>query len=65
LISDDFPAFIIPRHNAVIADRIAIPFFVVDSKGVVPLNEMSKCEYAARTIRPKIQRLLPVYLKDG
>jgi deoxyribodipyrimidine photo-lyase len=63
LISDDFPAFIIPRHNAVIADRIAIPFFVVDSNGVVPLNEMSRREYAARTIRPKIQRLLPVYLK--
>jgi deoxyribodipyrimidine photo-lyase len=63
LVSDDFPAFIIPRHNALIAQRIDIPFFIVDSNGVVPLNEMSKREYAARTIRPKIHRLLPKYLK--
>jgi len=63
LVSDDFPAFIVPRHNSRVAERIEIPFFIVDSNGVVPLNEMTKQEYAARTIRPKIQRLLPLYLQ--
>lgn len=63
LVSDDFPAFIIQRHNSRVAEYIEIPFFVVDSNGVVPLNELTKQEYAARTIRPKIQRLLPFYLR--
>ncbi len=32
-------------------------------EGIIPLREFSKPEYAARTIRPKIHRLLPLYLK--
>ena len=63
LVTDDFPAFIIPRHNDRVARTIDIPFFAVDSNGIVPLREFTKQEYAARTIRPKIRRLLPDHLK--
>ncbi|MFX9050336.1 hypothetical protein ABTN54_19885, partial [Acinetobacter baumannii] len=33
------------------------------SSCVVPMSRMEKREYAAYTIRPKIKRLLPQYLK--
>ncbi|MEW5979173.1 MAG: deoxyribodipyrimidine photo-lyase [Acidobacteriota bacterium] len=62
LVSDDFPAFIVPRHNQRVRARIGIPFFVVDSSGIVPLATFNKQEYAARTIRPKIRALLPKLL---
>jgi deoxyribodipyrimidine photo-lyase len=63
VVSDDFPAFVIPLRNARVAAKVEIPFFAVDSAGIVPMKEMTKQEFAARTIRPKIQRLLPTYLK--
>ena len=65
VVTDDYPAFIIPGHNRALA-RLAgdarVPAYAVDSRGVVPLAEFPRREYAARTIRPKIHRLLPYYL---
>jgi deoxyribodipyrimidine photo-lyase len=40
-----------------------IPVYVVDSNGIIPMSKFEKEEYAAYTIRPKIKRLLPDYLK--
>ncbi|MDZ7291799.1 MAG: deoxyribodipyrimidine photo-lyase [candidate division KSB1 bacterium] len=62
LITDDFPAFIVPRHNRAIVKQVDCPVYAVDANGVVPIREMKQEEYAARTIRPKIHRLLPAYL---
>ncbi len=48
-----------------VAARLAVPLHVVDAHNVVPVWRTSdKQEYAARTIRPKIQRLLPEFLTD-
>ena len=63
IVTDDFPCFIIPKHNQRIAERAAIPVYVVDSNGVIPLSKFEKEEYAAYTIRPKIKRMLPDYLQ--
>ena len=47
------------------AKRLAVSLVEVDAHNVVPCREASpKREYAARTIRPKIHRLLPEYLTD-
>lgn len=62
LVADDFPCFIIPEHNRRIAADVNIPVFAVDSNGMIPLSAFRKEEYAARTIRPKIRKLLPHYL---
>jgi deoxyribodipyrimidine photo-lyase len=43
--------------------RLSIPFLCVDSDTVVPMTSIPHLEYAARTIRPKIQRLLPLFLQ--
>ncbi len=58
LVTDDYPCFIIPRHNERIA-QLDLPVYGVDANGMVPLSALPKEEYAAYTIRPKINRLLP------
>ncbi len=63
IVTDDFPCFIIPRHNEAIAKKAEIPVFAVDSNGVIPMSRFEKEEYAAFTIRPKIKRMLHEYLK--
>lgn len=48
-----------------VAARADIPVVVVDGRNVVPAHVVSdKREHMARTIRPKIQRLLPEFLES-
>lgn len=63
IVTDDFPCFIIPSHNRRIAEKAEIPVYAVDSNGIIPLAKFEKEEYAAYTIRPKIKRMLPDYLR--
>ena len=63
VITDDYPTFINAAHNAKVKDQLKIPYVVVDSSCVVPMNRFEKREYAAYTIRPKIHRMLPGCLK--
>ena len=63
IVTDDYPCFIIPEHNRRIAKKAEIPVFTVDSNSVIPMSKFDKEEYAAYTIRPKINKLLDNYLK--
>ena len=63
IVTDDYPTFIARTHNERVPSKLDIPYIVVDSSCVVPMNRMEKREYAAYTIRPKIKRLLPQYLQ--
>ena len=63
IVTDDYPCFIIPEHNQRVAQRATVPVHVVDSNGIIPMSKFGKEEYAAYTIRPKIKKLLPNYLK--
>jgi deoxyribodipyrimidine photo-lyase len=63
IVTDDFPCFIIPRHNEAIVKKAEIPVYAVDSNGVIPMSRFEKEEYAAYTIRPKIKKILHEYLK--
>lgn len=62
LVTDDYPTFIAAEHNLGVPGKLSIPYFVVDSSCIVPMNCFEKHEYAAYTIRPKIARMLPKYL---
>ncbi len=46
-----------------VKEHLSVPFACVDADVVVPMKYFPKEEWAARTIRPKIQRLLPTYLQ--
>ncbi len=61
VVTDDFPCFIIPGHNRRLVEQVKVPVYAVDANGIIPLSAFSKEEFAARTIRPKIKRLLPHY----
>ncbi|MFZ1700162.1 MAG: deoxyribodipyrimidine photo-lyase [Pyrinomonadaceae bacterium] len=62
IVTDDFPCFVIPEHNRRISERAHIAVHAVDSNGVIPMSKFEKEEYAAYTIRPKINKLLDRYL---
>lgn len=58
LVTDDYPVFIARDHNRRVPDKLAIPYYVVDSSCIVPMAHFTKQEYAAYTIRPKIKKAL-------
>jgi deoxyribodipyrimidine photo-lyase len=62
IVTDDYPCFIIPQHNKRIAELSDIAVEAVDSTGIIPMSKFKTEEYAAYTIRPKINKLLPQYL---
>ena len=61
LVTDDFPCFIIPDHNAAIVEKAKIPVYAVDSNGIIPMSKFEKENYGAYTIRPKINKILDEY----
>jgi deoxyribodipyrimidine photo-lyase len=63
VVTDDYPTFIARQHNARVPQKLGIPYYVVDSSCIVPMEEIPERQYAAYTMRPKIHRLLPRYLK--
>ena len=63
VVSDDYPAFIARAHNARVPAKLDVAYCVVDSSCVVPMNLIPGRQYGAYTIRPKIMRLLPKYLR--
>ena len=65
VVTDDYPTFIARRHNESVPQKLKLPYWVVDSSCIVPMSKHEKREYAAYTIRPKIRRLLPRYLKPA
>ena len=58
-----YPVFIAAAHNKHVPKKIDVPFVVVDSSCIVPMSRHEKRAYGAYTIRPKIRRELPTYLK--
>ncbi len=58
VFTDLFPTAGIRERSARFADRVSCRVLAVDSVCTVPSGVFEKAEYAARTIRPKIVRLL-------
>ena len=53
-----------PRSwRAEVKERLQLPFACVDADVVVPSKYFPKEEWAARTLRPKLQLILPKYLQ--
>ncbi len=63
LISDQNPIRIGQLWRSQVADRISVPFYLVDADVVVPTSLFPREEFAARTIRPKIHKVWNDYLK--
>jgi deoxyribodipyrimidine photo-lyase len=63
IVTDDYPTFIAARNNSRAPAKVDRAYHAVDSSCVVPMSCFEKQEYAAYTIRPKIHKLLPQYLR--
>jgi deoxyribodipyrimidine photo-lyase len=65
LITDFDPLTIKMRWKREVAKVIDIPFYEVDTHNIIPCwVASSKQEYGAYTLRPKIKRLLPLFLEE-
>ncbi|HEX3373041.1 MAG TPA: deoxyribodipyrimidine photo-lyase [Edaphobacter sp.] len=63
LIGDENPMREPELWRRDLASRIEIPFWTVDADVVVPSKLMERAQYGAYTIRPRLYRLLPEYLR--
>jgi deoxyribodipyrimidine photo-lyase len=63
VVTDDYPTFIAAAHNARVPEKIGVRYLAVDASCIVPMSRHEKRAYGAYTIRPKILRELPKYLK--
>jgi deoxyribodipyrimidine photo-lyase len=57
--------FVAHQHNGRVPEKLAIPYYAVDTSCIVPGMHFEKQEYAAYTIRPRIKRVLEEYLKPA
>lgn len=63
LVTDDYPGYLVRDHNRSVPKKVGIPYYAVDASCIVPMAHLGKQEYAAYTIRPKINRVLQEHLK--
>lgn len=63
LITDESATRLPRQWRAEVSAQLTLPFAGVDADVLVPTRHFPKEEWAARTLRPKIHRLLPVYLQ--
>ena len=62
LVGDENPIREALHWREVLANKLRIPYFTVDADVVVPSKLLLKAQYAARTIRPRLQALFDEYL---
>ena len=65
IVSDEFPAYIIPRHNRALTQILManretdVPFVTIDANGIIPLQATDKAPYSAYVFRNNLQKLFP------
>ena len=62
VIGDENPLREPEKWRVRVAKELLVPFWTVDADVVVPTKLLQREQYAARTIRPRIQHLLPEFL---
>jgi len=62
VVGDENPMREPEQWRKVAADRLRVPFWTVDADVIVPSTILKKEQYAARTIRPRINALLDEFL---
>src|SRR4051812_20680643 len=63
VVTDLFPTAGVAERSARLAERVNCRVLAVDSVGVVPSASFHREEYAARTIRPRIAKLVELSLE--
>jgi len=64
-VTDDYPAFFLPRMVTAAAERVPIRLEAVDSNGLLPLRAAEKDFYTAYHFRRFLQKVLPEHLEHA
>ena len=64
VVTDDFPAFMLPRMTSAAADQIDVRMEAVDSNGILPMRLESKAHTRAYLFRKVLQKRLPSHLEE-
>jgi deoxyribodipyrimidine photo-lyase len=64
VITDDFPAFFLPRMIGAVSQRLAVVLELVDSNGLLPMRAADKVFTTAFAFRRFLQKKLPGHLTD-
>ncbi len=56
VISDEYPVFIIRKHNESVGKKLNIPYITIDSNGLIPLGITEKDPYSAYLFRKVMQK---------
>ena len=62
VVTDHFPVFIIPGQTRALARQIERPVAAVEASCIVPPDLFARAEVGARTLRPKMHRVLHEHL---
>ena len=57
VVTDDYPAYIVPAHNRALAAQSDVPVVLVDGNSIVPLARLGAPVSAAAHLRPRIHKL--------
>lgn len=57
VVTDDYPAYIVPAHNRALAAKLDVPLVLVDGNSVVPLARLGAPVSAAAHLRSRIRKL--------
>ena len=63
VVGDENPMREPERWRRVAAKHLRVPFWTVDADVIVPSKLLQKAQYAAHTIRPRLQVHIPTFLK--
>ena len=61
VITDEYPVFIVKKHNKYVSKNIDIPFIAVDSNGIIPLGITDKDPYSAYLFR----KIMQIHFKEA
>jgi len=63
VVTDEFPAFFLPRMLAAVAPRLPVALEAIDSNGLLPLSAGAEAHATAYAFRRTLQRTLPEHLE--
>ncbi|EKT85328.1 deoxyribodipyrimidine photo-lyase [Leptospira santarosai] len=59
VVTDDYPAYIVPEMLSEMGRKFECKLFAVDSNSIVPLSLYGEFASAARILRPRVHKLFP------
>ena len=65
VVTDDYPAFFLPRAVAAVAPRLSVHLEAVDGNGILPMRSTQRVFTTAHSFRAFLQKELPPHLAEA